>query len=370
MVRASGLPLRLSCLKYGAGLVYSGVLVDRSILETVRVENETFGVTDFVSPREKRAIWSTCAEEREKLIFQVGTADASMAIQAALHVCRDVRGIDVNMGCMAPFSATGGMGAALLDKPEVVADILRTLRRELPAGCAVSCKVRMLPTLAKTLDFLQLIERSGADAVAIHLRTQAEGQAGNTLQYTKPAHWEDASMICSSVSIPVIANGDFLSRERINQFWSSYGPDSLGEGESSAERRSAPAAIMIARGALWNPGIFYRQGHIGPEAEQPSHEDAIRTFVRNSVRTNTTFENTKWVVREMLNGNGSFMGLAGRELGKFKVQVDGTKCTADICGLFSSEPHNPSDYPPQAHTLKFYKDFKDPVAMVSQLPET
>lgn len=37
--------------------------------------------------------------------------------------CNDVAAIDVNMGCPKPFSLSGGMGAALLSKPELISDV-------------------------------------------------------------------------------------------------------------------------------------------------------------------------------------------------------------------------------------------------------
>lgn len=40
------------------------------------------------------------------------------------HVERDVAAFDINMGCPKRFSLQGGMGAALLKKPEVAADIV------------------------------------------------------------------------------------------------------------------------------------------------------------------------------------------------------------------------------------------------------
>eukprot|EP00928_Gymnodinium_smaydae_P053820 TRINITY_DN37730_c0_g1_i1.p1 TRINITY_DN37730_c0_g1~~TRINITY_DN37730_c0_g1_i1.p1 ORF type:complete len:429 (+),score=68.16 TRINITY_DN37730_c0_g1_i1:40-1287(+) len=355
MVRASTLPLRLTCLRYGADLVYSGVLIDRCILETVRVENDAFGVVDYVSPREKRAIWSTCSEERNRVIFQIGTADSALAVQAALHVCRDVRGVDVNMGCMAPFSATGGMGAALLDKPDAAADIIRTLRRELPSSLPVTCKIRMLPTMKQTLDFVQLLERSGANAVAVHLRTQEEGQAGNTLQYKKAAHWSMAQQISSAVSIPVIANGDFLSRQRIQDFWSTHvSGDADVDGSSSQVSR--PAGVMVARGALWNPSIFDRAAaHV--DAEERDGTEVIRRFLRAAVATNSSYENTKWVVTEMLKGATSLPGLAQRQRRLLKFQLQECKSIAAMCAVFS-EAHDPEAYPPEAHTLDYYRAFQ------------
>jgi hypothetical protein len=37
--------------------------------------------------------------------------------------CHDVAAIDINMGCPKSFSLSGGMGAALLSKPELIHDV-------------------------------------------------------------------------------------------------------------------------------------------------------------------------------------------------------------------------------------------------------
>lgn len=357
MVRASQLPLRLSCLSHGADLVYSGVEVDRQIIETVRVENAAFGCVDYVSPRMGRAVWSTCQEERERVIFQVGTADPALAVRAALHVCRDVRGVDVNMGCTAPFSAQGGMGAALLDKPELAADILKSLRRELPADCSVSCKIRLLPTLERTRDFMQLCERSGVNAIAVHLRLQEEQRQHG--QHGHPARWEDAAAVCGMVSVPVIANGDFYLRSRIDAFWKQCGADSGASPEGGGPARG-PVALMVARGALWNPGIFHR----GPEEEAPSYDEVVRGYIRTSVRVNAPVQNTKWVLREMLNrghaepGAQDFRGMAGKASRRFKQQLDFAADMGAICKLYDVD-YNSSAFPPEAHTLNFYGGFQD-----------
>lgn len=39
------------------------------------------------------------------------------------HRCQDVSAIDINMGCPKSFSLSGGMGAALLSKPELIHDV-------------------------------------------------------------------------------------------------------------------------------------------------------------------------------------------------------------------------------------------------------
>ena len=39
------------------------------------------------------------------------------------HRCQDVSAIDINVGCPKSFSLSGGMGAALLSKPELIHDV-------------------------------------------------------------------------------------------------------------------------------------------------------------------------------------------------------------------------------------------------------
>jgi len=48
--------------------------------------------------------------ERDRLIYQIGTGEAGLAMQAVERVVQDVAGVDVNMGCPKKFSVSGGMG--------------------------------------------------------------------------------------------------------------------------------------------------------------------------------------------------------------------------------------------------------------------
>jgi len=353
MVRASTLALRLESLRYGADLAFGEEIVDKKIIGAVRVENPAFNTIDFVSPREKAAVFSTCSEERGKVFFQLGTADGALATQAALLVCKDVRGIDVNMGCPKSFSVKGGMGAALLDKPEVAADILCSLRRSLPESCALTCKVRMLPTTARTRDFLQLCERSGAEAVTLHMRVREERPAD-------PAHWNEIVRVWDAVRVPLIANGDFFNRNQIDQFWRHCrgaipgSADGAGTGDAGAGPAvGGPSGLMIARGAMWNPSIFCRG-----ERKPPPFEEVVRGYVRAAVRANSTYQNTKWVLTQMLAGGTGVVTpteFRGVPMKAFNRKVSGTKSMAAICELIG-EAFEGGAYPAQAHTTAFYRD--------------
>ena len=111
----------------------------------------------------------TCAEERERVVFQMGTADPARAVLVAKLVQHDVFGIDVNMGCPKPFSVKGGMGSALLRRPDDVRSILTALVQGLPHK-PITCKIRLLPTFEETLALCELIQSTGVVAVGIHGR--------------------------------------------------------------------------------------------------------------------------------------------------------------------------------------------------------
>ena len=169
MVRAGTLPLRLLAQSYGADICYTEEIIDKSINACVRIENDELGSVDYL--RGDRVILRISPLEKA-CVFQMGTADAPTALKAAQLVCRDVRAIDINMGCPRSFSVSGGMGSALLKKPEVVHDILTTLVRNM--DIPVTCKIRVLPTIAETIDFVKMCESTGIKAIGVHGRQQEE----------------------------------------------------------------------------------------------------------------------------------------------------------------------------------------------------
>lgn len=73
--------------------------------------------------KKDRAIFECHPLEKSRLIFQLGSADPELAVQAALLVAHDVAGIGLNCGCPKSFSLSGGMGAALLHVPDKLCDV-------------------------------------------------------------------------------------------------------------------------------------------------------------------------------------------------------------------------------------------------------
>lgn len=117
-------------------------------------------------------MFTTHPVEKPYFIYQIGSADPDLAVQAAKAVMQDVSGIDLNCGCPKPFSTHAGMGAALLSNPDLLCSILTALREAMPPEITVTAKIRLLPTQEETLALVERIINCGVSAITIHCRTR------------------------------------------------------------------------------------------------------------------------------------------------------------------------------------------------------
>ncbi|KAJ8041328.1 tRNA-dihydrouridine(20) synthase [NAD(P)+]-like [Holothuria leucospilota] len=272
MVRIGTLPTRLLALDYGADIVYCEEIIDHKLIKCRRVENDILNTVDFVEI-DGTVVFRTCAKEKDQVVFQMGTADPQRALKVAKMVESDVAGIDVNMGCPKDYSTKGGMGAALLQHPEKIKQILTTLVENVKKP--VTCKVRILPKLEDTLSLVHVIESTGVAALAVHGRRKEE-------RPNDPVHCDVIKVISESCSIPVIANGG--SRDIIKSY-----------SDIAAFRRlTGASSAMIAREAQWNLSIFRKEG------KYPM-EKVIRDYLRYAVEYDNYYTNTKYCIQQILH---------------------------------------------------------------------
>jgi tRNA-dihydrouridine synthase 2 len=305
MVRASTTPLRTLALKYGADFVYTEELMDRSLLNTFR-EVQPNGFVDFrrdttnLSDKTKRKVENCGGSpaimlridpkiEKGRLIAQIGTGEAHLALQAALHIHKDVDGIDINMGCPKKFSVGGGMGSALLSDPERASSIIRSLRDGL-ANTPVSCKIRLIKDTSSTLDFCTAMINAGALAIAIHARRVGDDACKH------PADWKTLKEVVPILkqkfpSVSILLNGDFYTR----QDWTEVINETLANG------------VLLSRPALYNTSIFKKPIHdqTGPFGyDSPLLLDkttVIQDYLREAMFYDTHYKNVKYVICEMMN---------------------------------------------------------------------
>ncbi|TYH28855.1 hypothetical protein ES288_A02G176700v1 [Gossypium darwinii] len=244
MVRVGTLPFRLLAADYGADITYAEEIIDHKIIKCERIVNDYIKSTDFVEKGTDNVVFRTCNEEKGRVVFQMGTSDAVRALKAAQLVCKDVAAVDINMGCPKSFSVSGGMGAALLTKPDLIHD--------------------------DTVELARRIEKTGVSALAVHGRQVAD-------RPRDPAKWNEIADVVSALTIPVIANGDVFEYDDIQRI-------KVATGASS---------VMVARGALWNASIF------SPNVE--AHwEDVKKEYVRKSILWDNDVKSTKHTLKEMI----------------------------------------------------------------------
>ncbi|KUF96089.1 Bidirectional sugar transporter SWEET1b [Phytophthora nicotianae] len=240
MVRSGTLPLRLLSLRYGADLVYGEEIVDKRIISAVRVPNEVVNAVDFVSRNGDSVVFRTCPEEAGKVVFQIGTADAVLALKAAEAVARDVAAVDINMGCPSTFRQ-GGMGAALLRKPEVACDV----------------------------DLAKRLEDAGAYAVGVHMRQIHERPHDK-------ASWDRLAPLCRRYLFLCSRTATCSRTTTLTNF-----------------ARFRASSFLVARGALANPSIFRKEGRL-------PIDEVVREYLKAAAETDNVFQNTKYNVMRMI----------------------------------------------------------------------
>lgn len=166
--------------------------------------------------------------------LQILGSDAdNMAVNALNAVRYGAECIDLNFGCPAPTVNKHAGGAVLLQQPQLIEHIVRTLRQRLPAHIRLSAKMRLgYADKTPALVCARAIENGGAEMLTVHARTKVEG-------YTPPAHWDWVARVREAVSIPVTANGDVFS---------------LADYRAIKET-SGCSRIMIGRGAVMVPDL-------------------------------------------------------------------------------------------------------------------
>ncbi|XP_021740019.1 tRNA-dihydrouridine(20) synthase [NAD(P)+]-like [Chenopodium quinoa] len=300
MVRVGTLPLRLLAAEYGADITYGEEIIDHKLVKCDRIVNDYLGTIDVVEKGTQNVVFRTCPEEQSRVVFQMGTSDAVRALKAAQLVCNDVAAVDINMGCPRSFSISGGMGAALLSKPETIHDILTTLKRNLITP--VTCKIRLLKISHYTVELARQIEKTGVSALAVHGRKVPD-------RPRDPAKWNEIADVVAALSIPVIANGDVFDYEDIQHIKNATGASS----------------IMVARGALWNASVF------SPKGKLP-WEEVKKEYVRKSILWDNEVKSTKHTLKEMIMHHSCL------ELPEGKAVIK-SETLADLAKLYGEEEY-------------------------------
>ena len=292
MVRSGELPSRLLALRYGADLVWGPETVDKAMIGTTKRFNPTTSTVEFTrfpsnggksngqSVQKESVIYRIDPREHSRLIFQIGTSSPALAVQAAKLVAGDVAGIDVNAGCPKPFSTSGGMGAALLRTPDLLASILQALVEEVGEvyKIGISVKIRLLETPAETESLVRKLCQTGIIGLTVHCRT-------TPMRPRQRAIREQLRMIgqvCREEGVACLMNGDVENRDQALELAKEYGVD----------------GGMIATAAESNSSCFrtQEQGGLLPWTE------VVHEYVKLALEVENRWGNTKFLLGQLIPG--------------------------------------------------------------------
>ena len=254
-------PFRQLCRRLGAGLVVSEMLSS--------------------NPR----VWNT-AKSMQRMdhsgesgirSVQIAGADPDLMAEAAkFNVANGAQIIDINMGCPAKKVNKKLAGSALLQYPDLVESIVRSVVDAVSVPVTLKIRTGWDTDNRNGVEIARIAQENGIQSLAVHGRTRA-------CMYKGFAEYDTIRNIKQAVSIPVVANGDITSPEKAREVLEYTEAD----------------ALMIGRGAQGNPWIFREVSHFlntGERLAPPSlmeqhsvlkeHVTAVHAFygLENGVR--------------------------------------------------------------------------------------
>lgn len=170
---------------------------------------------------------------------QIAGADENI-VRGAVEILNGIDGIDIidlNCGCPVPKIVSHGSGSSLLKDLKKMGRIIETIKKYSNKSMT-SVKIRIGFEEKRPVEIAKVCEDAGADFIAVHGRTRAG-------KFKSEVDYEAIRQIKEALTIPVIANGDITSYEKAKWVFEFTGAD----------------GVMIGRGAIGNPWIFYQLKH-------------------------------------------------------------------------------------------------------------
>lgn len=127
MVRYSKLPFRQLVRDYAVDLTFTPMLVAKEFIRHPHARYTEFSTNEHDRP----------------VIAQFAAKDSVTLSRAAEMVFPFVDGVDLNCGCPQAWACQEGIGAGLLNNPEVVRDMVRGVKARVGGGFCVSTKIRI-----------------------------------------------------------------------------------------------------------------------------------------------------------------------------------------------------------------------------------
>ncbi len=211
------------------------------------INDYDFCVTEFVrvvnQPLPDHMFYRLCPELKQGSMTKAGVPvkvqllgqePEWMAENAVRAANLGAHGVDLNFGCPAKTVNQSKGGAALLQQPELIYQVVKACREAVPAHVPVSAKIRLgWENPDDCFEIVDAVEQAKADELTIHARTKVGGYKASEIK------WDYIEQIRQKTSVPLIANGEVWNHQDGQDCIKATGVDSL----------------MVCRGALNIPNL-------------------------------------------------------------------------------------------------------------------
>ncbi|GKT42240.1 tRNA-dihydrouridine(47) synthase [NAD(P)(+)] [Colletotrichum spaethianum] len=232
-------------------------------------------------------------------IVQFGSSSPLELARSSSLAAPYVNGVDLNCGCPQSWACAETLGAALMEKRELVRDMVTETRQRLasdgwhvgkerdidsPKGRSISVKIRVHKDLRKTMDFIDTVignpQDRNIDFLTIHPRTRHTASS-------IPINTESLGILLEKYgdTLPILLSGDVFSMATLPLSTVSKAAVQPSEPETINGHNGYTdftpsgtklAGLMSARGILANPALY--AGH------ESCPWEAVETFMRHVVR--------------------------------------------------------------------------------------
>jgi tRNA-dihydrouridine synthase B len=264
-------PFRILCKEQGCGLSYTEMVSAKGLFY-----------------RNKRTENLLCIQPEDKPVaVQLFGSDPGLLAEEAARLCEkgaDI--IDINMGCPTPKIVKNGDGCALMQKPALVAEIVKRTADAVKVPLTIKIRKGWDQNSVNAPEIARIAEANGAAAIAVHGRTRDQFYSG-------VADWGIIAQIKNDLSIPVIGNGDVFTPEDAVAMLDRTGCD----------------AVMIGRGARGNPWIFSRSLKLineGISTEPPGIKEVL-AMIRRHANLCIEHKGERVAIREMRKHVGWYL---------------------------------------------------------------
>ncbi len=258
-------------LKHGLFLAPLAGYTDYAMRTVCREKGAEMVVSEMVSSRAlcyhdaKTPALARVGEEELPMAVQIFGCEPSFMSEAAKMVAEGMDGgarptaIDINMGCPVKKIVSAGDGSALMKKPSLVYEIVRAVVGAVSLPVTVKIRAGWDEGHKNAVEVARAAEAGGASLITVHGRTRSQ-------LYSGKADLAIIGEVKSSVSVPVIGNGDIRSAT-----------DAL-----LMKRETGCDGVMIGRGAVGNPFIFEEIAAFfeGREYAPPTLEEKLSVALR------------------------------------------------------------------------------------------